>query len=454
LRLFAVNKNLVLFIAAAIILGSLGVGYACFSQGTAYSSGCYFVWAVSNDDGAESRPPGYSQAIDHGDNGADPDAAQAPFLTGTRWNGNYAQTTASLNGDGDKITVTLNDIYPGYLSTLFFGIANYYSSGGFIDSIEVFHPDEITAEISGLRAGDALQPGGGNTAIGALAVGLPADSGNQTQGQSYSLTVSIGLKQAVTIKTTRLAEGATGLSYSAWLTAEGGASSYAWTYSGRLPDGLTLNSSGLISGIPSAAGWFTFTATARDSLGFTSSQTLTISILAAPIVTVSSLKTAEVGVYYRADLNDGSQQHWQSWCVISGSLPPGLRLDSESGRLYGTPSAAGIFTFKVKTSQGGNHYTVENCTLEVAPAVSLITEALPSGNKSLAYTQNLSAGGGRGPYSWELSGGALPDGLKLNASSGVISGTPRKTGRFDFKLTVEDSLGGQATRSFSLRINK
>ena len=57
------------------------------------------------------------------------------------------------------------------------------------------------------------------------------------------------------ITTNSLQGGAVNQSYSAQLAATGGSRSYTWTVvSGSLPSGLSLGSSGLISGTPSAAG--------------------------------------------------------------------------------------------------------------------------------------------------------------------------------------------------------
>jgi large repetitive protein len=65
-----------------------------------------------------------------------------------------------------------------------------------------------------------------------------------------------------------------GAAYSQTLSASGGASPYTYSISaGTLPSGITLNSTtGVISGTPAAAGPFSFTITAKDSNGFTATQ--------------------------------------------------------------------------------------------------------------------------------------------------------------------------------------
>jgi hypothetical protein len=57
------------------------------------------------------------------------------------------------------------------------------------------------------------------------------------------------------------------------------------------------------------------------------------------------------------------------------------------------------------------------------------------------------------PYAWSLSGGALlPAGLTLNATSGILSGTPGIGGTFTFTARVVDSSGVESTKPFSLTI--
>jgi hypothetical protein len=70
--------------------------------------------------------------------------------------------------------------------------------------------------------------------------------------------------------------------YSATLTATGGTGSTAWSVvSGSLPPGLTMTSSGRISGTPTAVGKFTFTVQALDTgwSGDAATATLTINIV-------------------------------------------------------------------------------------------------------------------------------------------------------------------------------
>ena len=77
-----------------------------------------------------------------------------------------------------------------------------------------------------------------------------------------------------------LAGGTTASAYAETVTAQGGTSPYSFAVTaGALPTGLSLNSStGAISGTPAATGTFTFTVTVTDALGYTGSQSFSITI--------------------------------------------------------------------------------------------------------------------------------------------------------------------------------
>lgn len=76
---------------------------------------------------------------------------------------------------------------------------------------------------------------------------------------------------------------------------------------------------------------------------------------------------------------------------------------------------------------------------------------LPPGELGVPYTTNLFAVGGKTPYVWTISAGALPGGLSIVGST--IQGTPvAPFGTFTFTLKVTDAVGATATKSCSMVI--
>lgn len=81
------------------------------------------------------------------------------------------------------------------------------------------------------------------------------------------------------IVTSTLQNGVVSQGYNANISATGGAPPYTWSAtSGALPPGLSLSATGVLTGIPTAAGWYSFTATVTDAKKLSASQTLTIPV--------------------------------------------------------------------------------------------------------------------------------------------------------------------------------
>ena len=94
------------------------------------------------------------------------------------------------------------------------------------------------------------------------------------------------------------------------------------------------------------------------------------------------------------------------------------------------------------------------CGPRYNPLIIATASPLPGGTVGVAYSTTLAAGGGSGAYTnWAGVSGSFPFGLSINASSGVISGTPSIAGNYTFTVQVTDSSSNTAGKSFSLNVN-
>ncbi|HUB03166.1 MAG TPA: putative Ig domain-containing protein [Terriglobales bacterium] len=272
------------------------------------------------------------------------------------------------------------------------------------------------------------------------------DSSGATASQA--LTITVQPPPTLTITTSSLPAGEAGVIYSQTLTATGGVPSYQWSIIGSLPAGLTLNpSTGAISGTPSALGTSSFTVQVTDSetpTHGTATANLSITINNPPLqITNTMLSEGVINVAYSGAATSltaigGTQPY--SFSISSGSLPNGLTLNASTGQISGTPTKTGAFSFtaKVTDSSSPAQSATANLSITINPTLSITTTSLPSGSVGTAYSTTLAATGGITPYTWSVSSGSLPAGLTLNATTGVISGTPTTVETSNFSVTVED----------------
>ena len=108
-----------------------------------------------------------------------------------------------------------------------------------------------------------------------------------------------------------------------------------------------------------------------------------------------------------------------------------------------SPTAIGYWCFRAVYSGDGNYFTssddssTNECFYVGGPVIITTASPLPQGTDHVAYSHQLTAAGGTMPYTWSKTG-ALPRGITLS-HSGLLSGTPTRSGTFTFTAKVKDS---------------
>jgi len=153
------------------------------------------------------------------------------------------------------------------------------------------------------------------------------------------------------------------------------------------------------------------------------------------------------------------------YTFMANDLPDGLTLDPNTGLLGGTPPAipisiVGSFRVRVRDAQGQTvqqryPYTILPSQAAPVPPLTLIPSRgdLPVATAGQPYAFQFRASGGTAPYTFSSS--ALPAGLTLNPSTGLLSGTPINPGVGNWNIirfSVTDFTGGAFSGYYNLLV--
>src|SRR5262249_27075242 len=150
--------------------------------------------------------------------------------------------------------------------------------------------------------------------------------------------------------------------------------------------------------------------------------TVSLTIVPMVITTVSLPNGLVQRAYPSLTLKVTGGKGALTWTTVAGTGPAGLEV-SAAGGVRGTPAGEGSFTFTVKVTDSSvpKNSATKQFTLVIAP-MTVLTTTLPNGKVWAGYGATLQVNGGKTPITWTVTSGALPPGLRIQASN--ITGFP------------------------------
>ena len=301
-------------------------------------------------------------------------------------------------------------------------------------------PTGVTLSSSGLLSGTPTQQG-------VFSIDIDATNGISPDAmQSFTLTVDA--PPAITsADNTTFTEGSPG---SFQVTATG-TPAPTFSETGTLPTGVTLSSSGQLSGTPTQQGVFSIDIDATNGISPDAMQSFTLTVDAPPAITSAD----------NAMFTEGSPGSFTVTATgtpaptfsETGPLPTGVTLSS-AGVLSGTATQFGTFPINIDATNGVSPDATQSFTLTVSE--SGVAPTITSANNATftqghAGTFTVTATGSPAPTFSET--GTLPSGITLS-SAGLLSGTTTQSGTFHITIDATNGIAPDATQSFTLTVTQ
>ena len=357
-----------------------------------------------------------------------------------------SNTPASTNG---AVTIDVAPVFTSANNTTF----KVGTAGSFIVTASGT-PAPTFSETGALPTGVTLTNTGNLSGTPAAGTGgtypitITASNGSVDATQGFTLTVDQA--PAITsVANTTFTVGTAG----SFTVIASGFPAPTFSATGALPSGVTLSSSGVLSGTPGAGtgGTYPITITANNGVSPNGTQSFTLTVDQAPAITSANSTTFTVGT--AGSFTVVASGNPASTFSETGALPSGVTL-STGGLLSGTPAAGtgGTYTITITAANGTTNATqIFTLTVDQAPSITSTNSATFTAGTAGSFTAT--ATGFPSPSFTET--GALPSGVTLS-TGGLLAGTPAagSGGTYTITITASNGVSPNATQIFTLTVNQ
>ncbi len=265
------------------------------------------------------------------------------------------------------------------------------------------------------------------------------------EGDARLATLPLNVRIAtLSLDTLDLPAGTVFIPYYARLLATGGDGHHRFRVAGgRLPDGLNLDSTGVLAGNPLDSGTFELDVSVA-SVGLTALRHYSIQVAQSGVALVIATPDLEVGTVslpYHLELVAAGGEPPYAW--DAPELPTGLDL-TPSGILTGIPILQGTYHLEIRVSDAiGNEDTKEFELLVESPNVVVESGDVGPVEVGVETDIELRISGGKPPYR-VIPLSTPPPGLSIT-EDGHLVGIATEVGTFPVRVRANDSSGVAAT---------
>lgn len=301
-----------------------------------------------------------------------------------------------------------------------------------------------------------------------LTVSWASDGGCVTQSPSdrkFTINVNPGVAApppapTLVVTTATLPDANINQAYAAQTLTATGAPVTSWALAGgTLPPGMTLAANGVISGTPTQSGPFTFTVQANGGGGSGAKELSMFVIAPLELQTLVNKTPPErgltakklVGVTLKTGVKAVGGRPPYAF-TSTGTVPPGLTLDSATGAITGAGTTSGRYPFTVTVTDGTGATAAVEWNVTILPLLDFVKgKGLRAGKVDSLYSARVPVRGKDAKTAQFAVAGEIPPGLEVD-ESGRLTGTLLEPGVYRLRVFAFPENGSPISKVFRLRV--